>query len=54
MAAKTYEALGLREETLAILAASPALVVQDIGRFPDLADLHRDSRFKAMLSTSGK
>jgi Flp pilus assembly protein TadD len=54
MAAKTYEALGLREDTLAILGASPALVVQDVSRFPDLADLHRDSRFKAMLSTTSK
>lgn len=50
MAVKTYEALKRREDTLAILRDSPAQVVADASRYPDLADLHRDSRFKTMLA----
>ena len=50
MAVKTYEALKRREETLAVLRDSPAQVLADISRYPDLADLHRDSRFKTMLA----
>ena len=49
MAVKTYEALGRREDSLAVLSASPPDVRADVGRYPDLADLHRDPRFQAML-----
>jgi len=52
MAVKTYEVLGLREDALAIIRTSLAEVVEDLGRYPDLADLHRDSRFKAMLANN--
>ncbi|MFN0103634.1 MAG: protein kinase domain-containing protein [Bryobacteraceae bacterium] len=52
MAVKTYEALELREETLRILSASPPEVLADMSRYPDLADLHRDSRFRTMLGSS--
>jgi hypothetical protein len=50
MAAKTYEALGRRDDTLAVLAASPPEVRADLGRWPDLADLHSDSRFQKLLA----
>jgi eukaryotic-like serine/threonine-protein kinase len=55
MAAITYEALGRREETLALLKTSPPGVVADLARWPDVADLRRDKRFMQMLeSHSGK
>ncbi|MEP7362896.1 MAG: protein kinase [Acidobacteriota bacterium] len=48
-AVRTYEALGRREDSLKVLEASPPDVLADLSRFPDLADLHRDSRFVQML-----
>ena len=55
MAALTYEALDSREKTLSILAASPSGVIADASRWPDLADLHQDSRFQLLLgSHAGK
>jgi serine/threonine protein kinase/tetratricopeptide (TPR) repeat protein len=54
-AALTYEALGRRDKTLSVLAASPSGVVTDLGRWPDVADLHRDPRFLQLLtSRSGR
>lgn len=50
-AAITYEALGNRDATLKLLADSPAGVVEDISRWPDVADLHRDSRFLQLLGS---
>ena len=51
MAVKTYEALGRRKDSLAVLETSPAEVRLDVARYPDLADLARDSRFQKMLAT---
>jgi tetratricopeptide (TPR) repeat protein len=51
MAVKAYEALGRREDSLAVLSTSPAQVVADVGRYPDLADLQKDSRFQALLTS---
>jgi tetratricopeptide (TPR) repeat protein len=53
LAVKTYEALERREDSLAILRTAPPEVVADLGRYPDLADLHRDARFVSMLSSKG-
>ena len=50
LAAKTYEALGQRKEALSVLASSPPDVLADLGRWPDLADLHRDSRFQKLMA----
>ncbi len=46
----TYEALGEREASLAILNRSPRQQVMDISRWPDLADLRNDSRFLQLLA----
>jgi tetratricopeptide (TPR) repeat protein len=49
MAVLTYEAVGRRDDTLALLNSSSAEFIADISRWPDLADLHQDSRFKQLL-----
>ncbi len=51
VAALTYEALNRRDDTLSVLATSPAGVIADLGRWPDVADLHRDPRFIQLLSS---
>jgi Flp pilus assembly protein TadD len=51
MAALTYEALGRRDDTLAVLAASPSGVIEDVSRWPDMADLVKDSRFIQLLAS---
>jgi tetratricopeptide (TPR) repeat protein len=51
MAILTYEALGEREASLAILNRSSRLQLMDIARWPDVADLGRDPRFLQLLST---
>lgn len=51
MAAATYEALGRREDTLAVLSAAPPEVIADVSRWPDMADLHQDSRFLQLLAS---
>ncbi|MBL8290686.1 MAG: tetratricopeptide repeat protein, partial [Bryobacterales bacterium] len=48
MAVATYEALGRRDDSLAVLRASPPGLLADISRFPDLADLSADSRFQQL------
>jgi serine/threonine-protein kinase len=53
MAAVTYEALGRRNETLSVLASSPAGVLADLSRWPDVADLRQDSRFLTLLTSHG-
>jgi eukaryotic-like serine/threonine-protein kinase len=50
-AATTYEALGQRDGTLALLSASPAGVIADISRWPDVADLRSDPRFLQLLAS---
>ena len=47
----TYEALGQRDNALAILRTSSDDVLLDAARWPDLADLHRDSRFQQLLAS---
>ena len=51
MAILTYEALGEREASLAVLNRSSRLQLMDIARWPDVADLGRDPRFLQLLST---
>jgi tetratricopeptide (TPR) repeat protein/TolB-like protein len=47
----TYEALGQREDALAVLRSSSGDVVLDAAHWPDLADLHQDSRFQQLLAS---
>ncbi len=49
MVALTYEALGQRERTLTVIQESPNWQLSRLNRFPDLADLQQDSRFKQLL-----
>jgi tetratricopeptide (TPR) repeat protein len=53
MAARTYEALGpeYRNETIALLTISPAGVLADLSRWPEVADLQKDSRFLQLLAS---
>ena len=53
MAVLTYEALGRRNDALAIVGASSGEMLADLNRWPDLADLQKDSRFKQLLTTHG-
>jgi tetratricopeptide (TPR) repeat protein len=46
----TLEALGRRDDTLALLKSSPKALLADIRRFPNLADLARDPRFVQIWS----
>jgi len=50
LAVQTYEALGRREDALAILRTSSDQVLADAARWPDLADLHQDSRFQELVA----
>jgi len=50
-AASTYEAMGRRDATLAVLGASTGELLAELSRWPDLADLHKDSRFKELLGS---
>jgi serine/threonine protein kinase len=47
----TYEALGQRDDTLTILKTSSDDVLVDAARWPELADLHQDSRFQKLLAS---
>ena len=51
MAVLTYEELGRREQTLALLTRLPAVLGQ-LNRYPELADLRRDPRFLQLLSSN--
>jgi tetratricopeptide (TPR) repeat protein len=53
-AALTYEALGQRDATIAVLSVSPSEQLADLARWPDLADLHKDSRFKQLIADHQK
>jgi serine/threonine protein kinase/tetratricopeptide (TPR) repeat protein len=48
-AALTYEALGLRDDTLATLSAATPELLRELDREPDLADLRQDSRFRQLV-----
>ena len=52
MAILTYEVLGRRPAALALLASAPPGLRADLARYPDLADLHRDSRFSSLIPGS--
>jgi eukaryotic-like serine/threonine-protein kinase len=54
MAVMTYEALNRREDTLSVLSAAPVGVLKDVSRWPDLADLSRDNRFRQLLTLNEK
>ncbi len=47
----TYEALGQRDATLSVLGTSPAGLLHEVSRWPDLADLHEDRRFSQLLAS---
>jgi tetratricopeptide (TPR) repeat protein len=47
----TYEALGQREQALALLRSSSDQVLAQAVRRVDLADLHQDSRFKQLVDS---
>jgi eukaryotic-like serine/threonine-protein kinase len=51
MAVDAYEALGRRDDALAVLRDSPDEVLLDAVRWPDLADLQHDSRFQVLLAS---
>ncbi len=50
LAAQTWEALGRREDTLAVLRTSPHDVLADLARYPDMAGLCADPRFQELLN----
>jgi serine/threonine protein kinase/tetratricopeptide (TPR) repeat protein len=50
VAARTYEALGLRDRALEVLEGAPAALLEEIGRHPDMADFSRDTRFRNLLN----
>jgi tetratricopeptide (TPR) repeat protein/TolB-like protein len=45
----TYEALGRRDLTLPLLEDAPSSMLARLNRFPDLAELRADPRFKQLL-----
>jgi tetratricopeptide (TPR) repeat protein len=51
VAVSTFEALGRRDQSLQLLAKSPAILRQ-IRTFPELADLRRDPRFIELLASN--
>lgn len=52
MAAVTYEALGMRDATLAALSAASVDVLADLSRWPDVSELHTDPRFLKLLASN--
>jgi Flp pilus assembly protein TadD len=47
----TYDALGKRDDALAILRTSGDDVLMDVARWPELAELRKDSRFQSMSAS---
>ena len=45
----TYEVLNQRDSTLSLLTSSSDELIADLSRWPEVADLHKDSRFKDLL-----
>jgi serine/threonine protein kinase/tetratricopeptide (TPR) repeat protein len=50
MAAVTYYALGERDRMIEVLTDSAPSVVSDFSRWPDVAELHLDPRFRKLLA----
>ena len=50
----TYEALGRRDDTLVVLGGSEHGLISSISRWPELADLHKDSRFQRVTTAPSK
>ena len=48
-AALTYEALSQRKRTLEVLYSAPSEVLMDLSRWPDVADLSKDTGFQQLL-----
>jgi hypothetical protein len=53
MAVLTYEAMKRRDASLAVLASAPTEMLKDLSRWPDVADLSKDSRFIDLLLARG-
>ena len=53
MAVLTYEAIHLRDRALAVLADSTNDTIDDVGRWPDLADLQKDLRYLELRKVRG-
>ena len=49
---ETYEVLGKREFALAALGNAPPGVLAQLNLYPDVADLHKDSRFLQLLASN--
>ncbi len=49
--AETYEVLGQRDAAIRVLSGSPAGVVADLSRWPEMADLRKDARFVELLAS---
>jgi eukaryotic-like serine/threonine-protein kinase len=54
LAALTYETLGMRSQTLKILERAPRSVLDDLGHWPDVADLARDSRYIKLAASQSQ
>jgi serine/threonine protein kinase/tetratricopeptide (TPR) repeat protein len=53
MAVLTYEAIQMRDRALAVLADSTADTIEDVGRWPDVADLQKDLRYVELRKIRG-
>ncbi len=51
LAATTYAALGQEDSLLGLLGTAPKTVVADFNRWPDVADLKHDPRYKQLLTS---
>jgi tetratricopeptide (TPR) repeat protein len=53
-AVQTYEALDMRDDALAVLRTAPPEMLGDLNRWPDLADLTSDTRFREMTAANAE
>jgi tetratricopeptide (TPR) repeat protein len=51
MAALTYEALGLHDRTMLLVNDAPESLLSRLNRFPDLAELHANPRFRQLIES---